>query len=245
MLKNRLFILIMVMAIPVLARAQAPASEPKSDVPGWIAHVIDAYGGEKAMRAVHGYHAVGSQVATQNDQTAHTDRWFARPDRLRLDLAYPDHTEIRVTSGKDGWSGTAPDHLTAANPMKLQAMRLQTVRLDLPLRLLEQRDKIEAREPDENGRIVLRLPVDNGLYIDYHIDPKTWLITHATTGMSNPAMEFSADYDDFRKVSGVLVPYQELTFAGSTMTSKFKMTSFEWDPKDLESHLVTGKKGSN
>lgn len=245
MLKNSLFIL-MVMAVLVLASAQAPAGEPpKSDVPGWVAHVIDAYGGEKAMRAVHGYHAVGSQVATQSEESIHTDRWFARPDRLRLDLAYPDHTVIRVTSGKDGWSGSAPDKLTAANPMQLQAMRLQTVRLDLPLRLLEQRDKIESREPDENGRIVLRLPVDAGSYIDYHIDPKTWLITNATTGMTNPPMEFSADYDDFRKVSGVLVPYHEVTFANSTMTSKFQATTFEWDPKDLETHLITGKKAGN
>lgn len=241
MIRNHL---LLVIAILVLAAAQgAPAGEQsKNDVPGWVAHVIDAYGGEKAMRGVHGYHAAGNQVATQSDQTAHTDRWFARPDRLRLDLAYPDHAEIRVTSGKDGWSGSAPDKLTAANPMKLQAMRLQTVRLDLPLRLLEQRDKIESREPDENGRIVLRLPIDDGLYIDYHVDPKTWLIMHATTGMTNPPMEFSADYDDFRKVSGVLVPYQEITFAGTTMTSKFQITSFEWDPKDLESHLQAGKK---
>src|SRR6185369_540457 len=147
-----------------------------------------------------------------------------------------DHTEIRVTSGKEGWSGSAPDNLAAANPMKLQAMRLQTVRLDLPRRLLEQRDRIESREPDANGRIVLRLPVDEGLYID-HVDPKTWLITHVTTGMTNPPMEFSADYDEFQKINGVLVPYQEVTYAGTTMTSKYEVKTFEWDPKDLESHL--------
>jgi hypothetical protein len=235
------YALLMVLVLAAAAQA-APADAPKSDVPGWVAHIIDAYGGEKAMRAVHGYHAVGKQVASMNNQEIHADRWFARPDRLRLDLAYPDHTEIRVTSGKDGWSGSSLDNLVVANPMKLQAMRLQTVRLDLPLRLLEQKDKLESRAPDENGRIVLRLPVDDGLYIDYHVDPKTWLIMHATTGMTSPAMEFYADYDDFRKVNGVLVPYHETTFAGTTQTSKFELVSFEWDPKDLDTQLKAGQK---
>ena len=218
------------------SQGQAAGEAPRSDVPGWVAHVIEAYGGEKALRAVHGYHATGNQWAAQLDKPIHTDRWFARPDRLRLDLDYPDHHELRLTNGAEGWSGSTSDDLTPANAMKLQAMRLQTVRLDLPLRLVEQSDKIESREPDENGRIVLRLPIDEGLYIDYHIDPKTWLITHATTGM--PAMEFSADYDDFQKVNGVLVPYHEVVFAGTTMTSKFQVTSFEWDPKNLETQLT-------
>ena len=218
------------------SQGQAAGEAPRSDVPGWVAHVIEAYGGEKALRAVHGYHATGNQWAAQLDKPIHTDRWFARPDRLRLDLDYPDHHELRLTNGAEGWSGSTSDDLTPANAMKLQAMRLQTVRLDLPLRLVEQSDKIESREPDENGRIVLRLPIDEGLYIDYHIDPKTWLITHATTGM--PAMEFSADYADFQKVNGVLVPYHEVVFAGTTMTSKFQVTSFEWDPKNLETQLT-------
>ena len=213
------------------------ADAPSNDITGWVAHVIDAYGGEKALGAVHGYRADGNQWASQLDQPIHAERWFARPDRLRLDLDYPDHHELRITDGERGWAGSSTKDLAPANPMKLMAMRLQSARLDLPLRLVEQRDKIETRKPDDQGRIVLRLPIDDTLYIDYHIDPKTWLITHVVTGMTQPAMEFSADYDEFKKVGDVLVPYHEVTFAGTTQTSKFQMTSFEWDPKDLEASL--------
>jgi hypothetical protein len=236
MTTHRLFALIALVLISTASLARA-TDAPGKDIPGWVAHVIDAYGGEKALRAVHGYHAEGNQWASQLDQPIHAERWFARPDRLRLDLDYPDHHELRITDGAKGWAGSSAADLAPANPMKLQAMRLQSARLDLPLRLLEQRDKIEARDADDKGRIVLRLPIDDTLYLEYHIDPGTWLITRVVTGMTTPAMEFSADYDDFHKVGDVLVPHHEVTFAGATQTSKFQITSFEWDPKDLEASL--------
>jgi hypothetical protein len=234
---DRLFALIAFVLLSAGSLARG-ADASKTDIPGSVAHVIDAYGGEKALRAVHGYRAAGNQWASQLDQPIHAERWFARPDRLRLDLDYPDHHELRITDGARGWAGSSAADLAPANPMKLQAMRLQSARLDLPLRLLENLDKIEARDADDTGRIVLRLPIDDALYIDYHIDPKTWLITRVVTGMTAPAMEFSADYAGFKKVDGVLVPYHEVTFAGTTQTSKFQMTSFEWDPKDLEASLA-------
>lgn len=211
-----------------------------ADTPALVARVIEAYGGEKALRAVNGYHASGDQVATQGNVKIKTERWFARPDRLCLDLAYPDHHEIRLTSGADGWSGSSMEALAPANAMKAQAMRLQTVRLDTPLRLLEHQGEIEARAADAKGRTVLRVPIDTGLYIDYHIDPKSGRIMHTTTGMADPPMEFGTDYDDFKKVDGVLVPFGEVTYAGEMLTSKLKIKHFEWNPKDLEARLKAG-----
>jgi len=199
--------------------------------------VVDAYGGEKAMRGVHGFHADGNQWASQLDQPIHAERWFARPDRLRLDLDYPDHHEIRISNGAEGLTGSTPADLAPANPMKLQAMRLQTARLDIPLRLLEQKDHVEAHGTDSADRIVLRLPIDSALYIEYHVDPKTYYITQVTTGMTSPPMQFDADYSEFQKVGGVLVPFHEVTYAGGTMTSKYQMTKFEWNPKDLDAQL--------
>jgi hypothetical protein len=222
------------LALGRVALAGSPAT-PDPKIADLVSHVIDAYGGEKALRAVHGYHASGNQWASQPDVPIHAERWFARPDRLRLDLEYPDHHEIRITNGAQGWAGNAMESLAPANPMKLQAMRLQTARLDLPLRLLEHEAEIESRGTDPEGRVVLRIPIDSDLHIDYHIDTKTYHVTHITTGM--PAMEFAADYDQFNVVDGVLIPYREVTFAGGTMTSKFQMTGVEWNPKDLESHL--------
>jgi hypothetical protein len=218
--------------------ALAGPGETQPPVAQRIARVIEAYGGEKALREARGYHASGNQWATQVDQPIHAERWFARPDRLRLDLDYPDHREIRITEGDVGWLGSSVAELEPAIPLKLHAMRLQTARLDTPLRLLEQSGELVQRDDDASGRAVVRLAISAELYIDYHIDPKTSRITRVTTGMTSPhRMEFICDYDEFHEVGGVLVPFHEVSYAGTTVISKFVVTGFEWNPESLERHL--------
>lgn len=224
----------------------ASIAKESATVADVVARVVKAYGGEKKLQSVTGYHASGEQWAAMSNQTIQAERWFGRPDRLRLNLAYPDHTEIRLSVGNAGWSGSSDDSLEPANPMKLMAMRLQSVRLDVPLRLLEQEDQITQLESDSDGRIVLRLTIEEGLHIDYHVDPKTYRITRAVTAMEAPQpMEFAADYDKFKKVDGILVAMKETTYAGETLTSKLELKQFDWNPKDLEAHLSTGKAAGN
>lgn len=215
---------------------QPPPPDPR--VAELVSRVIEAYGGETALRAVRGYHAIGRQWAAQGDVPIQVERWFGRPDRLRLELDYPDHHETRITAGALGWTGSSAQSLEPAIPVKLQSMRLQTARLDPPLRLLEQREQAAWRGTDPEGRAVLRIPIDTGLHIDYHVDPKTHHVTRMTMGMAGPpAMDFAADYDQFHEVDGVLVPFREITYAGGTVTSEFLVTRFEWNPKDLDSNL--------
>lgn len=238
-------------AVPAGAAAEPPAAvTPQSQtqdphIADVISHIIGAYGGEKALRNARGYHESGEQLAVQVKKPIRVERWFGRPDRLRLELAYPDHHETRITDGAEGWTGSNVDSLERAMPMKLQAMRLQTARLDTPLRLLDHKDEIEMRDADPEGRTVLRVPIDTGLYIDYHVDLKTYQITRVTTGMTGPpAMEFAADYDQFRKIDGVLIAFKEVTYAGGTETSVFQITRFEWNPKNLDGDLRPGTRDS-
>jgi outer membrane lipoprotein-sorting protein len=239
---HRLSLTAIILFITVTASS---AKEPPT-VAEVVAQVVKAYGGEKKLRSINGYHANGEQWAAMSNQTIEAERWFGRPDRLRLTLVYPDHTEIRVTSGSAGWSGSSDDSLEPANPMKLMAMRLQSVRLDVPLRLVEQADKIALQEPDQDGRIVLRLAIEDGLHIDYHVDPRSYRIMRAVTAMEAPQpMEFAADYDGFKKVDGILVAMKETTYAGETLTSKLELKSFDWNPKDLEARLSAGTIGGN
>jgi hypothetical protein len=225
---------------------RAGESTPKDpQVAKLVSQVIETYGGEKALRGALGYHASGNQWAVQGEKPIQVERWFGRPDRLRLELAYPDHHETRITDGAEGWTGSSVESLERANPMKLQAMRLQTARLDTPLRLLEHQNEIESLENDHDGRAVLRVPIDAGLYIDYHIHLRTHQITRVTTGMTGPpAMEFAADYDQFQKVDGVLVPFKEVTYAGGTITSQFQLNTLEWNPKNLDRDLRPGTRDS-
>ena len=46
-------------------------------------------------------------------------------------------------------------------------------------------------------------------------------------------MTFSAHYDLFHEVEGVLVAFRERTFSGDVQTSMFQATDFKIDPPDL------------
>ena len=149
--------------------------------------------------------------------------------RLRLELAYPDHHETRYTVGAEGWVGPSGDDLRPAAAPRLQAMRLQTARLDVPVRLLERLSDVEWRDPDDRQRHVLRLPIAADLHIDYHIDSASSRIVRVTMWMVGPPeMEFAAEYGMFHEIEGVLIPFHEVTYAGSSATSEFQVTEFEW-----------------
>lgn len=223
------------LAPPGPARAEADDS-----LRPLVAAVLEAYGGEEALRTVAGYRASGHQRATQRGVWIRAERWFARPDRLRLDLAYPDHRELRLTDGAQGWTGPDDAHLRPAQPAMLQSMRLQTARFDLPLRLLERIDELRRADSDAEGRVVLRLSLDEGLQFDWHVAPETHLVERMTMRMAGPPpMAFAADYTDFREVDGILVPFRETTTAGATVTSEFFLTGFEWNPDGLEERVRT------
>ena len=226
------FVLAAVYMVPVLA------CNEDSDVETIVMAVVEAYGGEEALRSVEGFRMMGDQLAIQNNQMIKVARWFGRPDRLRLELAYPDHHESRFTEGVVGWAGANSADVSPANPIKLQAMRLQTARLDPPIRLLERLEEVKRLEDDAQGRILLRIPIGPDLLLDSHVDPTTYRITKMTMWMPGPpAMEFSAEYDQFHEIAGVLIAFRELTYAGNTVTSRFQVTDFEWNPEGLSTTL--------
>jgi hypothetical protein len=237
--KSRLLLLLLLIAVYGCgARDKTPADDP---VAGVIASVIETYGGEEALRNTRGYHMKGIQLATQTQEVIHVERWFGSPNRLRIELTYPDHHESRFTDGDQGWAGSSPADIRPAHPVRLQAMRLQTARLDTPLRLLDHEEEVELRDPDGEGRTVLRLPIDSSLYIDYHIHPDTYRIERMSMWMPGPPeMVFAADYTQFHQIEGVLIAFQELTYAGGTKTSRFQVTDFEWNPDDLDTTLRPG-----
>jgi hypothetical protein len=127
--------------------------------------VIEAYGGLERLEQVQGYRMAGKLRAVQRQQDVTTIRWFGRPDRLMLELHYPDHSEYRLTRGVRGWKGPNPRTLVPAHPTQVQAMRLQTLRLDFPLCMNERRREVENLGPDTAGRTRLRLQVDDLLHI--------------------------------------------------------------------------------
>jgi len=210
-----------------------------------IAAIIDAYGGEEALRSIHGYHARGVQLTVHNHAIIRVERWFARPDRLRLEFAYPNHHETRYTDGLKGWVGSSVQDLRPAAPMRLAAMHMQAARFDLPLRLLEHATEVVWRRPDEKDRIVLRVPIAGGRYLHCHVNKETFRIE--VVSMWNPGpppTRLVVSYEKFNLIDGALVPFAEVTYMGSRLASRLEVYEFEWNPVGLDAALQRAASGA-
>ncbi len=213
------------------AQARAAIAPDSTSVHALVTQVLAAYGGEAALSAIHAYRAEGPLTAVQENKEAQVVRWFERPDRLRIEIRYPDKGELRITAGTRGWAGSDDRHLEPVEGSFLQSMRLQTVRLDLPIRLSEHESELSFQPDDDQGRRVLRLPLEGGLTVDYHVDPGSGHIEHTTMTMPGPpSISFESELSDFRYVHGVLFPYREDTAAGGTKTAVMRFESVDLNP---------------
>ncbi len=204
-----------------------------------VDNIVAAHGGRDALRQITGYIATGKLHATHRNALIKTTRWFRRPDCLLLELDYQDQPEWRLTLGRQSWKGPSRTGLQTASGPVVWSMRLQTARFDLPLRLLEHEADLVLLAPDEEGRQVLRHELDEGLRMDYHIDPESHFVVKVTMGMDGPpAMEFEADYGGYREVAGVMLPHREVTRTGGTVTSKVVIDSFVINPPELADMLL-------
>lgn len=209
-----------------------------------VDRVLEAAGGEEAMREVDGYLAVGKLHAKHRNVLIRTRRWVKRPDCLLLELDYPGQPEWRLTLGELAWKGGSAETLKPATGAVVHSMRLQTARFDLPVRLRDVERAMILLEDDEEGRRVLSHDWGDGHVMEYHIDRESHHITHMAMHMDGPpAMTFAADYDDFRPVGGVMMPHREVTLAGPTVTSKVVLDTFILNPADLDEILEAPDSG--
>jgi outer membrane lipoprotein-sorting protein len=232
--------------LPVLAMAalltaagchggRSPAdsqARTRAEIHDMVQEILDAYGGAAVLGKVRAYRAEGILTATQHREQAEIVRWFERPDRLRIELRYPDRAEVRVTRGDEGWGGADDGQMQPVTGVFLESLQLQTARLDLPLRLAEMESSLVRLDPDEKGRTVLRLPLGDGMLLDYHVNPKDHRIERASMRLSGPVpMELAADLSEFRWVHGVLFPFREDTYAGGVKTAIVRFRSVKTNPE--------------
>lgn len=204
-----------VLTSALLAAAPGGAAAEAVPLPALVKKVLDAYGGERALKGVVAVRESGKVASTMRGGTqGPMVRTFARPDRLRVEIGYPgEDREVRVLAGSKGWRRGAP----VAGP-PLAAMVLQAARLSLPLLLAERLDQLKDLGVVESSGQRLRaveVPVGEGLTVTALVDPSTWHVVESVGRLASPAgaLEFRSAYRDFRKVKGVLAAYGERTWA--------------------------------
>ena len=177
-----------------------------------VGSVLKEYGGAAAWQKVTTIRETGTVVPAMGSGNGAATRFWQKPDKLRIEIVYPTRTELRVLDGDHGTNNgkdvTGPG---------LDAMKLQAARLALPLLLIEKRASLHDSGMSGGFRAI-EIPLSASLTVSMDIDPKTWHIVRSTG--KTAGMDFVVDYNDFRRVDGLLFAFGESGMAQGTPTAK-------------------------
>ena len=212
-----------------------PDSLATSDAPNaLIERVIQEYGGRAALDRVQAYRAEGNVVAAIQGRKGPTVRLFARPNRLRVEIHYPDAPETRIAIGSLGWRGKGSSIQPATGPM-LDAMLLQAARAAVPWILADRAGEARSTAPrQENGHLLqgVEIAIADSLMLRVWVDPSSGRVVHSQGALERGPMHttFETSYSDFRTVDGVLFPFREENFAGGQPTGTTTFEKVIWNP---------------
>ena len=206
----------------------ASAARPAERLDALVARVARAYGGEKALARVKARRETGTLKSPRG--VARTVRVFAPPDRLRVEIVYPDGSgETRVLDGQEGFRNGEQ----VFGPPR-DAMVLQAARLDLPGLLLRNRDLlVDLGNVERAGRTLrgIGVPMPGNLNVAVTVDPGTARIVRSEGALPGPGpggqIRFATDYSDFRTVRGVLFAFREANFASGQQTGETRLQKIE------------------
>ncbi len=226
---------LVLLVVCILLTAVVPlwAAEPASKSPDAIIDsVFAAYGGKAALAKVKAYRMEGTVASVMRGNGALV-RTFARPDRLKTTLDYPNHPEARILDGGRGWRSDGKGNMAPADGFLLTSMVLQAARANLPWLLDEKRASIKLLAPMDGGRLQgLEIPLGDGLTLTVYADTATGRVVRSSGVLSAPGMQtnFATDYSDFRTVDGVLFSFREANFASNQSTGDTVITRVVVNP---------------
>lgn len=193
-----------------------------------LEQMVEAYGGEENVRKLDSMTQEWDFVALMGNRHGSDVRAVAMPNRLRVELTYPEKKETRVLDGDIGFVIYDKRPSSVVQGHQKDAMRLQLMRLYSPLALLERIEQIHLT--DKGDFIVLTLQ-ENGLQADYLVNKEDWYIEKVlgTLHINGMKMNFLTEYEDFRKVEGVVLHHKENKFAGSVNTARLELRNVTLD----------------
>ncbi|MCF6201822.1 MAG: DUF4292 domain-containing protein [Hydrogenimonas sp.] len=209
------FLITVIAALSLTSALQASESVNKANL---LNKMVEAYGGEKALSDAKSYIQNWKVVRAADKKEGSERRRVTLPERLYVDLRYPDKEEIRALEGNVGVKIFDRHSKKQVFGPMLDAMKAQLMRLYTPLNLKESIESLKVASKD--GFYVIYL-LKNGVECDYYVNPKNYHIekTVGRLKMGNTTMEFVTLYDDFKRVGGVLFPGKEVKYAGGVNTA--------------------------
>ena len=191
-----------------------------SDFDKLVDGVIRTYGGAAAWKNVKSIDEKGTIASAMGGHGAMTRTW-QRAHKLRVEIVYPDHTELRDL---DGDHGTHNGKAVTGAP--LDAMTLQWSRLAIPMLLIDERANLRDLGTKEGLRLI-EIPLNSALTIMAAVDPKTFhIVRSASKGTGGgQTIEFVTEYTELRKSDGLLIAFHEENFAQGMKTGDTSITT--------------------
>lgn len=213
------------------------------DIDTLLDRLIESYGGEANLRKLDNQIQQWDVVALKDGRHGTDVRAIAAPDKLRVQLTYPDKKEIRIINGDASYAGYGGEPESAVGRPQSDAMRLQMMRLYSPLILREKRDGLSLEAEGENHVLTL---FEHGVRVDYLVNSKVWRIEKVTGGLAINGQEFRfvTQYSDFAFQDGVLVHRKENKFAGSVNTAILQLRQIALGTKLSDGHFSPHGAGS-
>jgi hypothetical protein len=201
--------------------------------------ILTAHGGREHLSKVFSLAAEGRIVRfLAHDEGAYR-RALRRDGRLLVDLWYPGSRETRILSGGRGYRG-ADGRVREVSGVLYLSMVYQYNQLDLPFGLIDGALRITTvrREAPEHAAPYVITCVDRkGNAMEAIVDPKTKRILKSTGYFSvgSSSTSLSAEFDDYRIVEGILLPFRIVNYAGGTKISETRISAYRINPELSES----------
>lgn len=234
------------MPLPGHAAAGAAVADP---LPALVTSILESYGGKAALTGVKSVVARGTIADFMKNKEGQYARFFAPPQKLRIEIMADQGGEIRILDGMRGWQGHA-DALKEVRPVALQSMIYQYTYLDLPMGLADSsvvvtyggKHILKGRQAD-----LLLVEAIGAPKLRVYVDPVNRLIVRvaADFDMGMGASELSTEYEDFRPVGKVRFPFRLVNYAGEMKLSVISLSDIQVNtdlPKEIFSPNPTPKR---
>ncbi len=217
--------------------ALGPGPARAGNLAALVDSVVRVYGGPRAAAKMRACRVEAEVRALLRGAVGRVRREFLAPDRLRVEIAYPGATEVRILNGERGWRGDA-GRLRRVSGLPLLAMRYQLLRSALPWVLVAHRELLEDRGSRRRGGQDYRLvglPWSMDLDVTYWVNTVSRRVERGEAVLrAGPARTvFATEYRDFRRVKGVLVPFTEESYASGRHTGTTRILSVTFGASDM------------
>jgi hypothetical protein len=185
--------------------------------------IIEAYGGRERLAVVRSITAEGRITAFMRGDEGTYRRTLRRDGSLFVDIVYSRSSERRILQNNKGYRGTGGKVEQVTGP-RLQAMVYQYNELDLPYGLLDGScSATELRGDTVNGDAVRVLSCTDraGNRMEVFVNAENYRIVkcEGVFAVGTESTSLSAEFDDFRTVHGILLPFRIVNYAGGRKIS--------------------------